>query len=125
MKFCWVTLNVNNLEESLKFYTEIVGLPINRRFTSGSSIEIVFLGNDQTRLELLFDKNNDKTKIGNDISLGFEVESVEKMITFLKEKSIEIESGPFSPNPSIKFFYVRDPNGLKIQFVENISLPVH
>jgi lactoylglutathione lyase len=47
------------------------------------------------------------------------VESIDKMINFIKEKGLEIHSGPFQPNPSTKFFYVKDPNGLKIQFVEN------
>ncbi|ODS49840.1 MAG: lactoylglutathione lyase, partial [Halanaerobium sp. 4-GBenrich] len=35
------------------------------------------------------------------------------------EKNIVIQSGPISPNPKIEFFFVLDPNGLKIQFVEN------
>jgi lactoylglutathione lyase len=36
----------------------------------------------------------------------------------IKEKGIEIYDGPHQPNPNTKFFYVLDPNGLKIQFVE-------
>ncbi|WP_366557050.1 VOC family protein [Desulfosporosinus sp. BICA1-9] len=54
------------------------------------------------------------------ISLGFEVESVDNMIEVIKEKGLEVESGPFQPNPHIKFFYVKDPNGVSIQFVENM-----
>jgi len=46
------------------------------------------------------------------------VESVDEMIDFVKEKGIELYDGPFQPNPDTKFFYVLDPNGLKIQFVE-------
>lgn len=42
------------------------------------------------------------------------------MLDFLKDKGIEIQAGPFQPNPYIKFIYILDPNGLKIQFVENI-----
>ena len=120
MKFCWTTLNVNNLEESLNFYKEIVGLSVNRRFEVGSDIEIAFLGDGETKLELIWNKNKKEVSIGDDISIGFEVDSVEKMIQYLKEKGIEIESGPFQPNPNIKFFYIRDPNGLKVQMVENI-----
>ena len=122
MKFCWATLTVNNLEESLKFYQEIVGLPINRRFNAGPDLEIVFLGVGETKLELLFDKKSRKVNIGQDISLGFEVESVDKMLAQLKEKGIKIHSGPFQPNPNIKFFYLLDPNGLKVQMVENINI---
>lgn len=32
MKFCWVTITVKNMEESLRFYYEIVGLNIDKRF---------------------------------------------------------------------------------------------
>ncbi|NLK05931.1 MAG: VOC family protein, partial [Spirochaetales bacterium] len=31
---------------------------------------------------------------------------------------LEIYAGPFSPNPYVRFFYILDPNGVKIQFVE-------
>lgn len=120
MKFCWTTITVNNLEESLKFYQEIIGLTINRRFKAEPGIEIVFLGNGETKLELISNKTNRKVNIGLDISIGFEVESVDKMIVYLKEKGIEIHSGPFQPNPNIKFFYLLDPNGLKVQLIENI-----
>ena len=122
MKFCWVTLTVNNLEGSLKFYQEIIGLQVNRRFNAGPDLEIVFLGDGETKLELLCDKKSREVNIGQDISLGFEVESVDKTLAKLKEKGIKIHSGPFQPNPNIKFFYLLDPNGLKVQMVENINI---
>ena len=122
MKFCWVTLTVNNLEGSLKFYQEIIGLQVNRRFNAGPDLEIVFLGDGETKLELLCDKKSREVNIGQDISLGFEVESVDKTLAKLKEKGIKIHSGPFQPNPNIKFFYLLDPNGLKVQLVENINI---
>lgn len=120
MKFCWTTLNVNNLEESLKFYQEIVGLTVDRRFKAGQDLEIAFLGNGGTKLELIWNKTSREVNIGKDISLGFEVESVDKTIADFKEKGIKIHSGPFQPNPNIKFFYLLDPDGLKVQMVENI-----
>ncbi|SHI84594.1 lactoylglutathione lyase [Geosporobacter subterraneus DSM 17957] len=119
MKFCWVTVMVKNMEESLRFYQEIVGLPIKRRFGAGPGVEICFLGEGETEVELIYNENSKESTFGQDISLGFETNSVEEMMTFLKEKGIDIHSGPFEPNPHVKFFYVKDPNGLKIQFVEN------
>ena len=56
MKFCWTTLSVNNMEESLKFYHEIIGLPVDRRFKMGPEAEIAFLGDGETKLELMYDK---------------------------------------------------------------------
>ncbi len=44
MKFCWCTITVKDMEESLKFYQEVVGLKLNRRFEAGPGVEIAFLG---------------------------------------------------------------------------------
>jgi lactoylglutathione lyase len=51
--------------------------------------------------------------------LGFEVKSVDEKIQFVKEKGLAV-TGPIQPNPSIKFFFVKDPNGVSVQFVENM-----
>jgi len=121
MKFCWSTIMVKNLEESLKFYKEIVGLNVSRSFKAGPEVEIAFLGDGETKVELICNKALKEVNFGHDISLGFEVNSVEEIMAMIKEKGINILSGPFQPNPHTKFFYVLDPNGLKIQFVENIQ----
>lgn len=120
MKFCWSTINVKNLEESLKFYNEIIGLNVNRRFNAGPGVEIAFLGDGETKIELVCNEELKEVSFGQNISLGFEVKSLDEMITLLKEKGIDIKSGPFSPNPHIKFIYILDPNGLKIQIVESM-----
>ncbi len=120
MKFCWSTLRVKNMDESLKFYEEVVGLILDKRFKAGPSMEIAFLGDGETKVELIYSENENDVNVGPDISWGFEVKSVDEMMNFVKEKGIVVESGPFQPNPHIKFFYIMDPNGLKIQFVENM-----
>ncbi len=123
MKFCWSTLTVKSMEESLKFYEEIVGLPVDHRFQVDSDMEIAFLGDGETKLELISNakENPDAIHIGNDISWGFQVNSVDEMIRLITEKGIAIDAGPYQPNPHTRFFFVRDPNGLRIQFVESIS----
>ncbi|MDR3601144.1 MAG: VOC family protein [Desulfosporosinus sp.] len=120
MNFCWCTIMVNNMDDSLKFYQEIVGLSISRRFTAGAGVEISFLGEGETKIELVCNPNHKVAGNVEDISLGFEVESVDNMIKVINEKGLEVDSGPFQPNPHIKFFYVKDPNGVSIQFAENM-----
>lgn len=121
MSYLWTTIKVKNLEESIDFYETIVGLEVQRRFEAGPDREIAFLAaaEGETEIELINDQDKEEVNIGADISLGFEVDSVEAKMEFLKEKAVEIESGPIAPIPQIEFFYVLDPNGLKIQFVEN------
>jgi len=120
MKFCWITIYVSNMERSLQFYTEIVGLSIDRTIQASPTMQIAFLGKGETKVELICNTAQQHPTHGNDISVGFEVESLDRMIEILKEKKIAITSGPLQPNPHIKFLYVQDPDGVKIQFVENI-----
>jgi lactoylglutathione lyase len=106
------------MPESLAFYQEVIGLKIDRLFKAGPGMEIAFLVDGETKIELIAVDGNENIEIGKDISWGFEVASVDYMIEFLKEKGIPIYEGPFQPNPNTMFFYILDPNGLKIQFVE-------
>ncbi|WP_371804811.1 VOC family protein [Candidatus Lokiarchaeum ossiferum] len=121
MKFCWCTLHVKDLERSLKFYQEIVGLSINRRFEARPGINICFLGEGETQVELIEDEHSIIPKNQDHFSLGFEVDSLDRMLEFVQKQGINIESGPFQPNPNTKFFYVLDPDNYKIQFVEQMN----
>lgn len=118
MKFLWATINVNNLKETLNFYQNIVGLEVQQTREMGGGNSITFLGNGETKLEIICSPEYKNVDYGNSISLGFEVDSLEDKIEDVKNKGIEIHSGPFSPAPGTKFFFVLDPNGLKIQFME-------
>lgn len=121
MKFCWVTLNVKNMADSLRFYEEIVGLKVARRKNPMPGTEIVFLGEGETQVELIRNERNNTPEYGKDISLGFVTASVDREVERLKAAGITAIQGPFQPDPSVKFIYITDPNGVKIQFVENIG----
>jgi len=118
MNLCWITLTVNNIEESLKFYCDILNLNVAERFKAGEDTEIVMLGNnDEVKIELICYKGVAISE-RKGLSIGFTVESLEKTIEYLKENNIELESPIISPNPMTRFFFVKDPNGIQIQFVE-------
>ena len=121
MKFCWCTLTVNNLEQSISFYQDIIGLPIVRRLEPQAGVKIVFLGDGETNIELIYNETVKEVNFGTNISLGFEVESVSEKMQFLERRGVGIESGPFRPNPHVKFINILDPNGLKIQLIEKIT----
>lgn len=118
MRFCWSTLKVRNMDESIAFYENIIGLQINQRFQVRPDMEIAFLGNGETQIELIQEKRRAEIEVGQDISWGFEVESLEEMMSVLFKNEIMIFDGPFQPNPFTKFLYILDPNGMKIQLVE-------
>lgn len=120
MKFCWCTISVKDMEKSLEFYRDIVGLPVIRRFSPAPGMEICFLGEGETKVELACGPNYKAAAGAEGVSLGFEVKSVDEMIEFIKDKELEVAGGPYQPAPHIKFFYVKDPDGVSVQFVENI-----
>jgi lactoylglutathione lyase len=120
MNFCWCTITTNDIEDSIKFYSEIVGLEISSRFSPRVGMDIVFLQDKKgNEIELIkyADKAVSSQKSG--ISIGFEVNSLDETISLVKSYGIAIE-GPFS-TPAVKFIFVKDPNGVSIQFVEKLS----
>ena len=44
MKFLWTTIYVKNLDESIAFYANLVGLQVVKRFPAGPGMEIAFYG---------------------------------------------------------------------------------
>ena len=149
MQFCWTTLHVQDMEASLKFYQEVVRLPLNRRFAAGPGREIAFLGEDATQVELVYDAQaHAKGRVnppadenansgapspahpstysggagaGPSVSLGFRVADLDAQLREVAAQGIAVHSGPHQPNPAIRFFYVADPDGLLVQFVEEKS----
>lgn len=119
MNFCWITLHVNNMKESLNFYHEVLGLPIHTRHGDGVNIEIVMLGEEnKTKIELLYKPNDSKMPKVEGLSIGIEVKNLDEMITYLESKQIKVIKGPFSPTPHVRFCFVKDPNGIEVQLVE-------
>jgi len=121
MKLSHVTLSVRNLEESLEFYQNIIGLPVKRHFASGES-EIVFLGDGEIEIELVFNQSQSDTpagSIGKNVSLGFAVASLRDIRCQLEQKGIAT-GDILQPNPQVRFFFTSDPNGFRIQFVEYV-----
>lgn len=119
MKLCWVTIHVRDIESSVRFYTDVVGLIEDRRLSTMPGMVIVFLKDGDTVIELIHNEKNLNPQHSKELSLGFEVESLEEKMAELKAMDGISISGPFKPNPTVSFMYIEDPNGVKIQFVEN------
>jgi len=116
MNLVHVTISVKDLDESIQFYRDLISLPVKRRFMSGDS-EIAFLGDGETEIELICNPAHTEVSFGTDISIGFGVESLEDAIAMLEKNNV-VFGDVIQPNPSVKFAFATDPNGLRIQFVQ-------
>ena len=119
MAFLWATVHVKNMEASLKFYQEVVGLNLRRRFSPTPGRDIAFLGVGETEVELYHIEGESHLDMISGISLGFTTSDANTKMTDLKLKGYDV-SEMMSPNPNLQYFYVKDPDGLNIQFVEDL-----
>lgn len=111
-----ITINTADLDKSVAFYRDVIGLEIKTDMRKTVGMPIVFLSASEegTCVELI--QNAEKAYRGSGISVGFHVENVEDAHTAMTEKGLN-PSPIISPNPKTKFFFIEDPNGLSIQLI--------
>ncbi len=115
MKMLHVTIQTNRFEEEIKFYEKEVGLTLQRDMRPHK--DLVFLANAavETCVEVLH--NSEADDAGNkNLSIGFKTDDVEKK----REEMVAAgyEATPMiSPMPEVKFFFVKDPAGVTVQFM--------
>lgn len=112
------TLNVENLDRSIEFYSGVLGLPVISRFPGLGKLEIAMLGEDgHAHLELIGSGRPAQEHAGSGVTVGFLVEDAEAIIAKLGVPA----KGPVSPNPAIRFFFIQDPDGYNVQLLEHIK----
>lgn len=117
MKMAHITIMTVHLDESVEFYQSVVGLTIERDGRNNPDHRIVFLSNaaGETCVELV--DNPAEAYSGAGISIGFEVEDAKEYREKLADCGYAVGE-MISPNPSARFFFVNDPNGVAVQFVQ-------
>ena len=119
MAFSWCTIHVLDYDKSVTFYQDVVGLTMVRAMDT-DELKLAFLKEpeSETQIELVW-RNAATTYVSTDqISIGFTVKSLEAKIAELQNKGIALYRQPVQPNPSLKFFFIKDPDGVSIQFIE-------
>lgn len=118
MSYALTTLQVQDLEKSLEFYTGTLGLPLICRFEGKGGVPIAMVGEEKgAHLELIGTGRPAPEQPGNGISIGFYVEDAQALIEELKVRA----EGPISPNPALRFFFIQDPDGYRIQLLERLA----
>lgn len=120
LRLNWITLRVHDLETSLHFYNQVLGLPIERRFESRGKQIAMLTMDGQAKLELI-QGSEQVVQPDCGISLGFEVESLDEAMIYLETQGIPIARGPITPNPHLSFFYILDPDGFEVQLAEHTT----
>ncbi len=113
MKMCHVTINVSDMQKSMKFYEEVVGIKLMGDLRP-HGLPIVFMGEAEKDVKIELILKPEAAFNGSGIFVGFEVENVDA--EYERVKSLGYPVSPMvMPAPNTKFFFVTDPDGVQIQ----------
>lgn len=120
-KFVWTTINVRDLERSISFYQDLLGLTLDKRIPLNEAMTLVFLKDSNgIEVELIENKTAPPAPISApNISIGFVVEDLEAMSQKLAEAGYPVKRGPIEAI-GIRFFFVEDPNGITVQLIQHL-----
>lgn len=124
MKFLHTMIRVSNLDESIKFYVDILKLKLVRKsdYPHGK-FTLAFLSydiNEEPFLELTYNWETDKYNLGNGFGhIAIGVDDLYSTCEEITKKGGKItrEPGPMKGSKSLLAF-VEDPNGYKIELLQ-------
>lgn len=106
---------VENLEESAKFYTDILGMDEVRRFSPRPGLTIAFFkGEGEATIELIEGEEGKKGLY----MVGMEIEDMDVELTKLKAKGVELTRGPFGALGGPRIAFLEGPDGVEIELIE-------
>ncbi|MEH2254073.1 lactoylglutathione lyase [Nostoc sp.] len=125
MRLLHTMLRVGNLEESLKFYCEVLGMKLlHRKDYPGGEFTLAFVGygdeSDNTVIELTYNWGVEKYELGN--AYGHVALGVDNIYATCEEirnhgGNVVREPGPMK-HDSIVIAFVEDPDGYKIELIQ-------
>ncbi len=126
MRLLHTMLRVGDMERSVKFYTEVMGMKLLRTTDRpDQKYSLAFVGygdeSDTAVIELTFNYGVDKYEMGGAFGhLAIEVPDAYKACETVKAKGgvVSREAGPVKGGSTVIAF-VQDPDGYKIELIEH------
>ncbi|HVU08132.1 MAG TPA: VOC family protein [Verrucomicrobiae bacterium] len=112
---------VNDLERTVKFYRDVLGLEETRRHKSPRGSELVFLksAGSAEEIEICYFPNSESVKCQPDLThLAFEVESLTEFEKHLAKLGIKFSDGPTTTSSGSVIAFVDAPEGYEIELIQ-------
>ena len=125
MRILHSMIRVNDLEESIKFYSEVLGMKLLREkeYPEGK-FSLAFLGygneTENTVIELTYNWDKNHYEHGSAFGhIAIEVDDIYKVCEEIKSKGVKVirDPGPMMGSRLLLAF-IEDPNGYKIELIE-------
>ena len=118
---------LNDLERSVKFYKEVLGLEEVRRHKSPRGSELVFLKAPESEetIELCYFPNSGPVQVQADLThLAFEVDSLAEFGRHLSSLGLKYSDGPtMKSEGNGGFAFIDAPEGYEIELIEQAKQP--
>lgn len=112
---------VNDLERTVKFYLDILGLTEVKRHKSPRGAELAFLkapGSNE-EIELCFLPGSEPVKVQADLThLAFEVENLAEFEKHLAKHGLKFSDGPTTTSSGSVIAFVDAPEGYEIELIQ-------
>jgi len=127
LKFVHTSITVRQMDESLKFYTEVLGLQFERRRTIPENhAEIAFVHDPLSgaRIELTHWEGKDSFEAGEQLDhLAFEVDDLDRVLMHLRTKGARVAKEPYRlAGGTSRIAFILDPNDVWIELIERAKL---
>ena len=112
---------VNDLERTVKFYKEVLGLEETRRHKSGRGSELVFMKAPESEelIELCYYPGSGPVQVQPDLThLAFEVDNLEEFNGHLAALGYKFSDGPHRLSDGGAMAFVDAPEGYEIELIE-------
>jgi len=113
---------VNDLECTIKFYREVLGLEEIRRHKSPRGSELVFLKAPESEelIEICFFPGSEPVKVQPDLThLAFEVNSLDEFGKHLAKFGLKFSEEPHVRPDGSGFAFIDAPEGYEIELMQN------
>jgi lactoylglutathione lyase len=117
MKIKYSTMIVKDMDESIKFYTEVMDFKIDSQYNLPQATITLLKGEGETMIELIKNEDDD---VGL-FSIGIDVDDCESEVEKLRSKGVEITLEPTKITVGYMAIF-KDPNGVNIVLIQHDEL---
>jgi lactoylglutathione lyase len=126
MRFAHTMIRVDDLDQSVDFYTNKIGLELLRRFElPGADATLAFVKDPKSGMEIELTYNHDGRayELGDAFGhLAFYVDSVDDTFAAWRAKGIPFSLEPKTMKNGTRIAFAVDPTGYKIELIERPEL---
>lgn len=120
-KFLHTRMRISDMDQTIQFYTSVLGLEVIERKTSprGSHLAFLKVPNSEELIELTSFPPSGPVKVQEDlVHLAFQVENLDATIASLTAKGVTITDGPTQTSSGSRFLFIDAPDGYEIELIE-------